>query len=396
MVLTVPRAHDTTLPTRESMSAREITRAEHESFLRRHPDASFMQNPYWGDVKTEWVPKSVGLVHTNGSREVLVGAALMLFRHIPVPIPMLKKYCLAYIADGPVMDDDVLVQDAMYHYVQYARSQNAFQLRVGLHGVLRRWDANDVRKATKDDTVDNLLMLDGEINMDEVKKQDAMVSMGFTAPVIDMDFGTGQPMFQARIPLQNTGDVDADVGSALKRMNQTCRSETRKSTRTGLKIRNSNSVLSDFHLMYKETADREHFNPRQFPYFERILDVMRNSSVEIDVLTASNGDNPLAGALLFRQGEMAWYPYGGSTTADRKMFAPRALQLEMIRLAVSSGCKWYDMGGVAGSLKSDHKTAGLTLFKTAMGADIVQTHGEYTMNLNKPLAKAFDLYMSRR
>lgn len=372
------------------LAARVLSVEEHEEFLRRHPEASFLQNPRWGAVKHEWRSESVGLLAEGR----VVGAALVLYRRLPVPagVPFLGRASLAYITEGPVLDDVVPLAEALRVLIAHVKAVGAFELRLGMPGVVRRWDGDAVRRALKATEHARLSELESAMDEDRLAEQETLRSLGFRAPEATDDFGMGQPLHQARIPLE--GDAEA----VLLRMNQTSRSETRKSARTGLTIEHGGrELLPAFHALYLETAEREHFTGRPLSYFERLLDVMGPSPIaEVEVLVASYEDDPLAAALAIRQGQFAWYPYGGSTTRERKRHAPRALQLEQITSAVESGRCWYDLGGVSGSLSPDHKASGLTLFKTAMGADIVQTHGEWSLPLNRALSAAFHLYLKRR
>ena len=104
----------------------------------------------------------------------------------------------------------------------------------------------------------------------------------------------------------------------------------------------------------------------------------------------------LAAAIYIQEGRNAWYLYGASASDFRKLYAPRRLQLAMIEHALEAGCDTYDLGGVSGTLSKDHELAGLTRFKTTMGADVVRTMGEWDLRLNKVLARMFDMYMARR
>ncbi|MDY6055156.1 lipid II:glycine glycyltransferase FemX [Micrococcus sp.] len=391
MVSEAPDPRPAPSPAAGSVSVRPISRDEHEELLRRHPEASFLQNPAWAAVKSGWRAQSLGF-ETAGR---LVGAALVLYRAVPVPrwVPVLGSASLAYITEGPVLDDGVRLRDALPPLVEHLRREGAFEVRLGPPGVVRRWAADDVRKALKDPEYTSLMDLQHDLDAKEVAVEEDLRALGWRAPAVTEEFIAGQPMFQARIPLEGL-----DVDGVLKRMNQTSRSETRKSTRTELTIRRGGvELLEDFHGLYTETAAREGFNGRAQPYFERVVEAMDASALsEAEVFVASHEGRPLAGAITLRQGHFAWYPYGGSSLEERKRFAPRALQLEQITAAVEAGCHWYDLGGVSSSLRQDHKLAGLTLFKTAMGADLIQTHGEWTLPLRAPLAKAFELYMSRR
>ena len=375
----------------DALTVRPITEAEHIEVLRRRPESSFLQNPAWGRVKVGWRPVSLGFFRGHE----LVGAALVLLRRLPVPakVPFLGRACLAYVSEGPVLDEGVDMLAALEPMVAHLKGEGAFLVRVGLPGPVRRWEADALRKAIKDPEIGSVLDLEAEVTPGALELQDRLRAAGWQAPEVGDGFIAGQPMFQARIPLEGL-----DVDGVLKRMNQTSRSETRKSTRTDLDVREAGAAgLDEFMQTYTQTAEREGFNGRAKEYFEGVFAELGESPIaDVDLFLASYEGQPLAGAIAIRQGRFAWYPYGGSATAERKRFAPRALQLQQIEAALEAGCHWYDLGGVGPSLDPEHKLAGLMRFKTAIGADVVQTHGEWELPLNKPLAKAFALYLARR
>lgn len=359
--------------------------------LARHPESSFLQNPVWAQVKSEWRSESVGIVRDGQ----VVGAALVLKRPLPVPsaVPLLGKAYLAYISEGPVLDDDVDLLDVLPPLQAHLKADGAFMIRMGPPGVVRRWDADVLRKALKDESLSQLMDVEHTTDVAALELQERLRAAGWRAPAMSEDFAAGQPMFQARVPLQGL-----DVDGVLARMNQTSRSETRKSTRTELDVTEASAAeLPSFMATYQETAEREGFNGRAQSYFERVLAAFADSPVaEASLYLARHEGQDLAGAIAIRQGHFAWYPYGGSSVAERKRFAPRALQLTMIEAAVTHGCHYYDLGGVGASVAADHKLIGLMRFKTALGADVIQTHGEWDLPLNRVLAKAFDVYMARR
>ena len=368
---------------------RAITADQHEAYLSTRPAASFLQNPHWGEVKSEWRNESVGIYH----KDDLVGASLILYRPLPVvnKIPVIGNLSLAYISEGPVVNADVHISDVLPALTSYVKKTGAFELRLGLPETVRRWDADVVRKALKDDQYEHLMELQADVDYRQISIESDMVRAGFKEPSIEEDFGNGQPMFQARVP------IESDAESVLMRMNQTSRSETRKSLKQGLIIKRGASLVHDFHSLYVMTAEREQFTPRPVSYFERLLEVFDRSEIaHAEVIVAYHEDIPLAAALTIRQGDFLWYLYGGSSAEHRKMYASRAVQWEMITDAVKYGCKWYDLIGVPGSLKANGKTSGLTMFKTAVGADVVQTHGEWSRPLIKPLSLAFNAYLNRR
>lgn len=410
------------------LTVRRITPADHGRFLADHPGASFLQNPQWPGVKIDWRGDSLGFFDGQS----LKATALVLFRRLPVPVPVLKKRSLAYVAEGPVFDSSaVQLESVLVPLVQYLKSRGAFLVRVGLPGVVTRWDGSEVRKALAAGThrsVTDLTPLHTEPAAEDVRSR--LLTLGWQAPSESEEFEAGQPQFQARIPLQPELDIASDgtsaepnkngespaLEAALNRMDSTSRRQTRKSTRSELTV--SVGTVEDlpaWQALYEETAARDGFTGRPLAYFRRMFTQLNSGGAgrsggsggssgseasavdtECTLYLAHFGEQLLAAAIYVRQGQFGWYVYGASSAEERKRYAPRALQLRQIQDSLAAGCTWYDLGGMSPSLDPEYELAGLTRFKTTMGADVVQTLGEWDYPVNRMLARGFNLYMSRR
>ena len=66
----------------------------------------------------------------------------------------------------------------------------------------------------------------------------------------------------------------------------------------------------------------------------------------------------------------------------------------MIRDALGAGADVYDLRGITDTLDADDSHVGLIQFKVGTGGEAVEYAGEWDLPLNRPLYKAFDLYMS--
>lgn len=398
-------------PSAAALRIESITDEVHHGFLAERP-ASFLQNPRWPRVKTDWRGESLGWFDGDD----LVAVAVVLHRHLPVPV--LKKRSLAYLADGPVFDPEAVELGAILTpLVPYLQRQGAFMIRLGLPVVQKRWDSQDVRRALAAGEHQLITDLDPiEVNEQADAMRRTLLDAGWIEPSTGEQFAAGQPPFQARIPLpqqpespesraqpgatvqEDPAEFTAVVDEVLARMDQSSRRQTRKSTRTELEIREGGlEDLPVWQRLYEETAERDGFTGRPQSYFERMYRELNESpTAECRLLLASLGETPLAAAIYVRQGDTGWYVYGASSSDERKRYAPRALQLEQLRRSLAAGDRWYDLGGVSATLNPQHELAGLTRFKTTMGADVVQTLGEWDLPLNKVLTKAFNVYMARR
>ena len=388
----------------KTLHIQEISPEQHHNFLAERDQASFLQNPLWPQTKQAWRSQSLGW----WDQDELVAASLVLYR--PIPIPGLRGRSLAYLADGPVFDPDIIgLESILQPLIPFARAEGAFLIRMGLPVVLRRWDADDVRKALSAGEHKMIPELSpAESHETALAMADDLSRLGWQEPALSEDFEAGQAQFQARIPLpqlteeqradRESPEFQAAVEEVLMRMDSTSRRQTRKSTRSELTISSGGrEAIGQWQALYEETAERDDFIGRPQSYFEAMFEALNASEIaQCKVLFAHYEDKLLASAIYVQQQGTGWYVYGASTREESKRYAPRGLQLEQIQLSLEAGASWYDLGGVSATLDKDHELAGLTRFKTTMGADVVQTMGEWDYPINKVMARAFQAYMKRR
>ena len=377
--------------TLNQLSLRPITSTEHSSFLEGRPGVSFLQRPEWARVKGGWGAESLGWFQGDE----LVGAALVLHRAAPV-----IGHTLAYLPDGPVVDwgnqETAAVLDPM---VAHFRKRKVFLVRMGPGLMRNTWPANDARRALSGG--EHRLIPELEVSRHGAQADllaAELAAAGWTKQEISEDFAAGQPEFVARIPLIDAEGNALDIDGVLAQFAQTARSETRKGARGPLDIHvGTANDMERFHALYRETADRNEFSGRPSSYFTTMITEL-NAAVpgSCTLYFASYEGKDLASAIRVRSGNLAWYVYGASSSAERKLFAPKALVHRMITDSLAEGCIYLDQGGVSATLDKEHHLSGLTHFKTSMGCDIVQTLGEWDLPLNKPLAWGFNKYMAMR
>lgn len=373
------------------LSLRPITQTEHASFLQGRPGVSFLQRPEWARVKGGWGPESLGWF--RGTE--MVGAALVLHRAAPV-----IGHTLAYLPDGPVIDwEEHNTRTVLDPMIAHFRKRKVFLVRMGPGLTRNTWSANDARKALSGG--EHQLMPELEVARHDAKAEalaTELAAAGWDKQEVSEDFAAGQPEFVARIPLIDQQGNALDIDGVLAQFASTARNETRKGARGPLEIQLGTAADMDrFHTLYRETADRNEFSGRPASYFTTMFTEL-NAAVpgSCTLYFAVHEGRDLASAIRVRSGNLAWYVYGASSSAERKLFAPKALVHRMITDSLAEGCIYLDQGGVSATLDKAHHLSGLTHFKTSMGCDIVQTLGEWDLPLNKPLAWGFNKYMAMR
>src|SRR5690606_36579226 len=145
------------------------------------------------------------------------------------------------------------------------------------------------------------------------------------------------------------------------------------------------------------TAKRDGFTPRPVNYFRTMFNALQAEDPDrIRLYLARHEGDLVAATIWIRVGTHACYSYGASSTENRDVRGSNAVQWQMIRDSIASGATVYDLRGITETLDSDDPHLGLIQFKVGTGGEAVEYVGEWDLPLNKPLYKAFEVYMSRR
>ena len=380
-----------------SLTVRTISTDQHARWLRSRPSVSFLQLPSWADVKVGWRGESVGWF--DGDR--LIGAALVLHR----PVPKVRRRSLAYIPEGPVVDW-TSARWQPRHYLEplleHCRAVGAFQVKIGPPMATRRWESATVKAALAEAESGgwNAPATLGQVTADWHSGSareviDSLRASGWEQQSSSgAGFGDVQPRFVYCVPLE-----DRTLDDVFSGFNQLWRRNVRKAEKSGVRVRlGSREDLADFHRVYVETAERDHFTPRGQVYFERMWDALNSANDGYHEMTLhlAEFDGHLAAAtIMIRVGNRAWYSYGASTTADRDVRPSNALQWDMITRALEAGCTVYDLRGISDTLDPNNHLIGLVRFKVGSGGYAQEYVGEWDFALRKTWARAYAAYSAR-
>ncbi|MCL2540829.1 MAG: aminoacyltransferase [Nocardioidaceae bacterium] len=373
-------------------SVRPISATEHHDYLTTLPSASFLQTPGWARVKSEWRAESVGWYDDAGTQ---VGAALVLYRQLP----RLKRY-LAYLPEGPVIDWESEDLGAWLDpLVAHLKSRGAFAVRIGPPVVTRRWTAAQVKTGIAEPDVRLLSQLPPtDRPAAGARAVSQLVDLGWRHQGVEGGFAAGQPQFVFQVPLTDADGNARTEDEVLKGMNQLWRRNIKKAAKEGVETSlGDRGDLKAFHDLYVHTAQRDHFTPRPLSYFERMHDALTAEDPERFRLHLGRHDGDLVAATIaIRVGQHAWYSYGASSTEKREVRGSNAVQWAMIRDALAAGATVYDLRGITETLDADDPHVGLIQFKVGTGGEAVEYAGEWDLPINRPLYKAFQMYMERR
>ena len=382
---------------------RRITAAEHLAFVDAvsapgstfPTTVSFLQTPAWAQVKPEWESESLGWF--EGSE--LIGAGLVLYRQIP----KLKRY-LAYLPEGPVLDwTRPDVEQLLAPLAKHVKKRGAFTLRIGPTLPHHTWGPDTIKAAIADESITRLSQMTPDTtNHAATRLQNQLASLGWQSPASEDGFAAGQPKFNFQLPL-TTSDADGAVrlkttDEVLKGMNQLWRRNIKKAAKEGVQISLGNrDDLAEFHRVYLETAQRDHFTGRPLSYFQTMWDALTAEDPDrIRLYLAHHEGDLVAATTWVRVGRHTWYSYGASTNAKREVRGSNAIQWQMIQDALAADSEVYDLRGITEGVGADDPEIGLIQFKVGTGGQAVSYVGEWDLPLNKLLHTAFGLYMERR
>ena len=387
-----------TVPAAAAPTVRSISTEQHRSFLdsvtaREGGSASFLQTPGWAAVKPEWRAESIGWLRG----EELVGVALVLYRQLP----KVRRY-LAYLPEGPVIDWDAEDLSVWLEpMAAHLREQGAFGIRIGPPVVTSRWTAAQVKDGIADDAVSSLTAISpAERNQTGARVVSQLRELGWTSQSVAGGFAAGQPQYNFVIPLVDAQGAPRTEEDLLAGMNQQWRRNIKKAAKEGVEVVRSTSVPEDlkaFHDLYVHTAERDHFTPRPLSYFTTMFEALGADDPDrIRLYLARHEGDLVASTIWIRVGAHSWYSYGASSTDKREVRGSNAVQWQMIRDSLKAGAHVYDLRGITDTLDTEDSHVGLIRFKVGTGGEAVEYVGEWDLPLNKPIYKAFDLYMRRR
>ncbi len=391
--------------TSRALTVRTITAEEHLALIRSlsrpsagtpSGSASFLQTPAWAAVKPEWESESIGWVARGATgSENIVGAALVLYRKLP----KVKRY-LAYLPEGPLVDWDSEELDTFLDpMAAHLRAKGAFGIRIGPPVVMRRWEAAAIKDGIADEAVAGLTELPPtERHRVGARVVSQLRELGWRHQSADDGFSAGQPQYNFWIRLVDDEGHPRSEESILAGMNQQWRRNIKKATKLGVEIeRGETADLAAFHELYVQTAERDRFTPRPLGYFETMFAALGAEDPDrIRLYLARHEGELVAATIWIRVGTHAWYSYGASSTEKREVRGSNAIQWRMIRDSVAAGAHVYDLRGITATLDADDDHVGLIQFKVGTGGEAVEYAGEWDLALNRPIYKAFELYMKRR
>jgi peptidoglycan pentaglycine glycine transferase (the first glycine) len=337
-----------------------------ELFLKNYPDVHILQTVAWGQLKSTFGWRAYQVI--NGE----IGAQI-LFRTLP------GGFSFAYIPKGPIFPEaGVDFREAIIP-IEGISSQRWSNFWAEIDDFCRRNRAvflkiePDIWETTENSVRDS-----------------PPEGFRFSEHAI-------QP---TRTILLNVSENEEKI---LSRMKQKTRYNIRLASKKGVSIHTSQD-FDVFHQLMLKTGGRDQFSVHNLHYYQTAYEIF-NPLQECELYIAYYGHEILAGLMVFRHGERAWFFYGGSSDLKREFMASYALQWEAIRWARSKGCIQYDLWGIPDYDENKLENSftdradglwGVYRFKRGFGGEVKRCLGPWDRVYNQPLYTFYRLWMHRK
>ena len=173
-------------------------------------------------------------------------------------------------------------------------------------------------------------------------------------------------------------NLDLSCEEILSAMKSKWRYNISLSGKKGVQVKTAGiTELESFYDLLKETAARDGIAIHSFDYYKTLFDICekRSSETSLRLYTASHEGNTLAAIVVLFRLNYATYLYGASSGLKRNLMAPYALQWKAMQDAKEAGCRFFDLFGIPPDDNPNHPMAGLYLFKTGFGGEIIHRPG---------------------
>lgn len=187
-------------------------------------------------------------------------------------------------------------------------------------------------------------------------------------------------------------DLAPDEDALFAGLEKDTRWSVRQGPKRGVDIRSSadEAALRAFYDLYALTGGRAGFITRTWAYYRETWGALASAGLAT-LRLAYVGEEPVAGAMVWRCGERALYQTGATNETGRKTYAAYALLWECILAAKRDGFRRFDMGGIPND-PTDQKDPmyGPYLFKRGFGGEVRRFVGAHD---TVPSPLAYRLYL---
>ena len=178
-------------------------------------------------------------------------------------------------------------------------------------------------------------------------------------------------------------DLSPTEDKLFANLHQKTRYNVRLAQKKGVKIVEDPDGFEDYWKLMEETTKRQGFFAHTKEYHRKMWQTMKEAGIG-HLMKAVYQEKTLTTWVLFVLNGVLYYPYGASSSDDRKVMASNLMMWEAIRFGKKNNCRLFDMWG---SLGPDPDTRdpwyGFHRFKMGYNPNLVEFVGTYDLVTNK-------------
>ena len=186
-----------------------------------------------------------------------------------------------------------------------------------------------------------------------------------------------------QVPDTTLLDIEKSEDKILAGMKPKWRYNIRLAEKKGVEVKREGvEAIETFYALYLETARRDGIAIHPLSYYRELFAAAEREAASgtiprpvLSVWVARHEGKPIAAIITLFHGQQAIYLYGASSGEQRNLMPAYALQWHAIEAAKAEGCSEYDFFGIPPDSDPSHPMAGLYLFKTGFGGDILHRVG---------------------
>lgn len=178
-------------------------------------------------------------------------------------------------------------------------------------------------------------------------------------------------------------DLTKSEDELLAAMRRQTRYEVRRAGKMEIKVEKARDeeIFKEFHKVQAETAKRQNFVP---PNLKLLLAEREAFGDKIEIYIAKTSEGaPIAYGLIIKDGAEADYFEAASTELNRKLPGAYALLWQAMRDLKKEGYERFNLWGIAPPGQPHHRYAGVTIFKTGFGGEVVEYVPAQDLIVNK-------------
>lgn len=195
-------------------------------------------------------------------------------------------------------------------------------------------------------------------------------------------------LVKSRADVQPPDTVVLDLNSGEEQLLAGMKSKTRYNVRLASKkgvrveVGDWRRDLDAWQELYRVTAERDRIAIHDAEYYRSLFELAEEydpRELSMSLYLAYHEEDLLAGIIVARFREAAYYLYGASSNEKRNLMPAYALQWRAIRDAAAAGAKSYDLFGIPPAEDPDHPMHGLYRFKVGFGGSLVRRPGAWDL-----------------